>query len=498
MTPSKAFEAYCTAFAAGDHIAMANLFTDDGVFEASSIDKPLQGREELKSQLRIISNSSSDIKTETRVAIETGSNGYFEGVYEAEIIGTGGKVDGSPHRIDFKFVAIVEMREDKISRLTEIFDTRPMHPEERQRMWAINRLTPYWKKTDEAKCKEWSVYNNMHFPMIYSRTPYEDYCALLEGVTLWDVGLERQTQLTGPDAHSFLDYLCCRDMSGMRVGDCRYGLVCDEDGKMMCDPVVLYPWENTIWMSHGNTDLTLWARGIAMGSNWDVDVSEPDVAPVQIQGPLALKTLSKICPAPLQEIKNYTCIHSKVAGEDCIISRTGWSGGFGFEVFPLSSERASELWDNILQAGDEFNIKVTGPIVPRAVERGVTDLNYYMNSDMNALEDTGAKLVDIDKAADYIGKQALQKIKAEGVKRHSVGLIFESDVPRLEWFWDAKKGDNRVGEVRWAIYSFQLNSYIGIAVVDSDIAIDDLINVSHPHGESRARVTTIPFTQKAQ
>ena len=497
MTPTQAFEAYCTAFVNGDHIAMADLFTEDGVFEASSIEKPLKGKEELRSQLRIIAQSSKNISTDIRVAIESGSTGHFEGAYEAEIIGTGGKIDGSPHRIDFKFVAVVEMQDSKIARLTEIYDTRPFHPEERQRMWNINRRTPYWNKTVDAKCKEWSVYNNMHFPMIYSRTPYEDYCALLEGVTLWDVALERQTQLKGLDAHAFLDYLCCRDMSVMEVGDCRYALVCDENGKMMCDPVVLYPWKDTIWLSHGNTDLTLWARGIVMGSDWNIEVSEPDVAPLQVQGPSALKTLSKICPASLLNMKNYTCLVTQVAGQDCVVSRTGWSGGFGFEVYPLSSDRASELWDAIMEAGNEFGIKVTGPVIHRAIERGVTDLNYYMNSNMNAFEDTGGKLVNIDKPADFIGKKALQNIDASGVKRHSVGLLFEGDVPRLEWFWEMNNGNGYAGEVRWAIYSFELGQYIGIAVVDNGIGIGDQVFVSHPNGVCRAEITTIPFVKRS-
>ena len=179
------------------------------------------------------------------------------------------------------------------------------------------------------------------------------------------------------------------------------------------------------------------------------------------------------------------------------MSRTGWSGGFGFEVYPLSSDRASELWDAIMEAGDEFGIKVTGPVIHRAIERGVTDLNYYMNSDMNAFEDTGAKLVDIDKPVDFIGKQALQNIDASGVKRHSVGLLFEGDVPRLEWFWEMNDGNGHDGEVRWAIYSFELGQYIGIAVVDNGIGIGDQVFVSHPNGVCRAEITTIPFVKRS-
>ncbi len=497
MTPTKAFHAYCDAFAAGDHIAMADLFTDDGVFEASSLDAPIRGRENLLSQLRIISNASKNIHTEVGIAIETSELGHFEGSYAAEVIGTGGKLDGSAHRIDFKFVAVVEMRNGKIARLAEIFDTRPLHPEERQYLWSLNRRTPYWEGTVAAKCKEWSVYNNMYFPMIYSQIPYESYCALLEGVTLWDVGLERQTQLKGPDAHAFLNYLCCRDMSEMKVGDCRYGLMCDDKGMMMGDPVVLWPSEDTIWISHGNTDMTLWARGIVMGSDWDVEVSEPDVAPLQIQGPLALGVMRKICNADLEGMKNYTCIVTEVAGQPAVVSRTGWSGGFGFEVFPYSSERALELWQAILDAGEEFGIKVTGPIVGRAIERGVTDSSYYNNSDMNPLEELSAHLVDVDKPADYIGKAALQDIQQQGVKRRSVGLLFSNDVPRLEWSWDLIDPRGNPGEVRWAIYSFALNQYIGIGLVDHEVEIGEMLDIEHPRGSCHAEVTQVPFVDRS-
>ncbi len=408
MTPTEAFRSYCAAFARGDDATMVGLFTDDGVFEASSLDERPVGREALARELHAIAHSSKDISTDIRLVLENGDTAYVEGAYFAEVIGTGGKLDGSPHRIDFRFFAEIRMRDGRIALLREIYDTRPFHAEERQRAWVINRRSPYWDETVKARCKEWSVYNNMHFPMIYSRTPYEDYHALLEGVTLWDVGLERQTQVEGPDARAFVDYLCARDMSAMEVGDCRYSLVCDDEGRLMCDPVVLYPWADRIWLSHGNTDLTLWARGLARNGKWRVNIMEPDVAPLQVQGPHALATLQGLCSADLAAMKNYTCMVTEVAGQPAVVSRTGWSGGFGFEVFPLSSVRATELWQAILAAGRPFGIKVTGPIINRAIERGVTDINYYMNSGMNALEDLGAKLVDLDKKADFIGRDALR------------------------------------------------------------------------------------------
>jgi len=493
MNPIEAFEEYCTAWANHDHIALAELFTEDGVFEASTLDAPIVGQENLRKQLRIISNSHSDIKTETRIAIETKTGAYFEGTYMAKIIGTGGRVDGAPTRADFRYVASIEMKDGKIQRLHEIYDSRPFYADERPRMFPMNRLSPYWQGTVDANCTEYSVYNNMYFPMVYSRAPYEDYAALLEGVTLWDVGLERQTQLKGKDALGFLDYLSCRDMSNMKVGDCRYTLLCDEEGIVLCDPVVLMPEEDTVWLSHGNIDVTLWARGIAMSSNWDVQVSEPDVAPLQVQGPKSIHVMNEICAEPIDELKNYKCKITEVAGQKAVVSRTGWSGGFGYEIYPYSSEGAMALWNDVLDAGKPYGIKVTGPIVHRAVERGVTDTGYYTNSGMNALEEVTASLVELDVTSDFIGKSALKQIQKDGVRRHSVGLFIEGEVPRLEWNWKVTGQNKAIGEVRWAVHSFELNRSIGIAIVDVAIKLGDIVAIEHDRGVVKAEVTTIPF-----
>lgn len=496
MTAIDAFERYCDAWIRHDAEGMADLFTEDGVFEGSTLDRPIRGRAELLRELRVISASHRNIRTETRLAIPTPTGALIEATYQAEIVGAGGKIDGSPSRADFRLAAIVEMEGDKIKLLREIFDARPLYPEERQRMWTMNRLSPYWQGTANAKCMEWSVYNTMFFPMIYSRAPYEDYAALLEGVTLWDVGLERQTQLRGPDARAFLDYLCCRDMSDMQPGDCRYTLMADDQGLVMGDPVVLMPWPDVAWISHGNTDMTLWARGVALDSDWKVEVSEPDVAPLQVQGPKALEVMRAICAAPVDEMKNYSCVETSVAGQRAVVSRTGWSGGFGFEIFPLSSERAMDLWSAILEAGEPHGLKVTGPIVHRAVERGVTDTGYYVSSGMNALEDVGARTVDLDKPADFVGKAALLRIRDEGVKRHSIGLFIDGEIPRLEWNWPVTRGDEPVGEVRWAVHSFALGRSIAIAILDRSVEIGDRVEVTHPRGVVGAEATAVPFVER--
>ena len=498
MTPSAAFDAFCNAWAKGDSEAIGKLFADNGVFNVPIIAKPAVGRAAVEKQVRVLSHSQKDVSTRVLSSVEKGNIGYFEGAFEAAVIGAGGKIDGSPVRTDFRFLAVVEMENGKIARLTEYFDRRPLYPEERQRAYMLNRRTPYWQKTVDAECLEWSVYNNMHFPVRYSRMPYEDYAALLEDVTLWDVGLERQTQIKGPDALAFFDHLSCRDMSNMAVGDCMYALICHDSGLLMADPVCFRPFEDTIWLSHGNADLTFWARGIAMGSNWRVDVTEPDIAPVQVQGPLAREVLDPITEADLGKLGNYKCVVTKVAGYDAVVSRTGWSGGFGYEVLPFDSTiNGPAVWDAIVEAGEPYGLKITGPNWPRAVERGVTDFNYYMGSGINPFEDVASKFVHLDKPVDFVGKAALTKIKQEGVKRHSVGLLIDEEVPRLEWFWDLQDQKGRKGLVRWAAHSFALNKSAAIAVVDINIKKGDRVTIDSPYGTLHAEVTTLPFVKKA-
>ncbi|UCI28491.1 nuclear transport factor 2 family protein [Mesorhizobium sp. B2-8-5] len=497
MTPTQAFRRYCDHFIAGDAAAIASMFTDDGEFIVPMADKPAKGRASIEKEMRQAALSQKNIQVEVTAAIDAGATGFVEANYSAEVVGTGGKLDGTPHRVDFRMVGEITLVDGKIKRLTEYLDRRPMFPEERQRVFTVNRLSPYFGKSVEEGCMEWMVYNNMHFPMIYGRMPFQEYDTLLNGVTLWDVGLERQTQLKGPDALRFMDYLSCRDMSAMKVGQCRYTLLTDENGICLCDPVVLRPSEDTIWISHGNTDITLWARGIVMGSDWKVEVSEPDIAPMQIQGPLSIEVMKAICADPVWELKNYTCMRTTVLGKDVVVSRTGWSSGEGFEIYPLSSVGATDIWDAVKKAGEPYDIMVMGPNIFRALERGVTDISYYTNSGMNALEDLGNKFVHLDVEADFIGKDALKRIRADGVRRKSVGLFIEGPVPRMEWFWDAKDARGNPGVVRWAAHSFALDRSLGIALVDASVEVGDVIEVSHPLGVVKAEVTTVPFVGKS-
>src|SRR5579862_2928903 len=416
MTAGDLFRAYCDAFSrrASDEVAV--LFTEDATLEIPLLDGRIVGRQAIAAELATAIRGLKNIEVIVEHSAETGAEAFVEGIFHADHVGIRPLVDGTPVRLDFKFVAAVEARAGKIARWTEYFDTKPLKPRERTHLYPISRRSAYWEGAAAAGCSEFMVYNHTYMPLVYHHSPAEEYAALTERVTLWDVGGERQTEIRGPDAIRLAELLTTRDLGSLKLGDCKYTLACDRQGRILCDPVLLYPWEQVIWLSHGDVDLTLWAQGVAYHSGLDVEVREPDVEPVQVQGPKALDMLRGLAAYPLENLGFYKCCVTRVAGVDAVVSRTGWSGGLGFEIFPLSSRHAMRLWEALIEAGRGHGLMVTGPNVFRAVEKGVTDTAYFSNSGMNPYEAGHGRLVDLDKG-EFIGRDALRRVAADGPKR---------------------------------------------------------------------------------
>jgi len=305
MTAGKALRAYCDAFERRAEEEFARLFAEDAVFDLPLHDGRIIGRSAIVEEIRTALRGLKDIEVVLDHVIEDDSQAFAEGVLHAEHVGIPPHVDGTPFRLDFKFVAIVTVSDGKITRWSEYFDTKPLKPRERTHLYPISRRSPYWEGTVEAGVSEFMVYNHMYFPLIYHHSPAEEYAALTERVTLWDVGCERQTELRGPDALRLSQYLTTRDLSKLKVGDCKYTLVCDPEGRIICDPVLLNPQNDVIWLSHGDADLTLWAKGIAMHGRYDVEVSEPDGAPMQMQGLKSIDILRGLVERQLHSVGLY-------------------------------------------------------------------------------------------------------------------------------------------------------------------------------------------------
>lgn len=374
------------------------------------------------------------------------------------------------------------------------------------------RKTPFYEAHKRAGVKAYSVYNHMYHPRYYGDM-YKEYEKVVSEVSLWDVSVERQVEITGPDAFKFTNYLTPRDLSKVKVGQCRYVAICDENGGMINDPVLLRLSENEFWLSVSDSDVLLWAKGVAVNSGMNVKIHEPDVSPVQIQGPKSPWVVKELFGDKVLDLAYYTCMPGKVKGMDVVVSRTGFTAELGYEIFLKDStvgRNAVTLWDAILAAGRPHGIAVTGPTHIKALEAGILDYGCDMDSNTNPFEVGLDYLVDMNKLEDYIGKAALKRIKAEGVKRKLVGLEIGGG-PTYEWNWDSgienppgwDTGDRwpvtqkgkRAGYLTKAYFSPKLKKNIGRAMVALEYSKEGTeLTLETPSGPRTAKVVSFYFT----
>jgi len=374
------------------------------------------------------------------------------------------------------------------------------------------RKTPFYEAHKKAGVKAYSVYNHMYHPRYYGDM-YKEYAKVVNGVTLWDVSVERQVEITGPDAFRFMDYLTPRDVSKVKVGQCRYVAICDEKGGFINDPVLLRLGENEFWLSVSDSDVLLWAKGVAVNSGMKVNIFEPDVSPVQIQGPKSPWVVKELFGDKVLELGYYTCMPAKVKGMEVVVSRTGFTAELGYEIFLRDStvgRNAVNLWEAILAAGKPYKIAVTGPTHIKSLEAGILDYGCDMNLETNPYEVGLDYLVDENKQADYIGKSALAQIRAEGVKRKLVGLEIGGK-PAFEWNWDSgvektpgwDTGDRwpvtqkgkKAGYLTKAYFSPKLKKNIGRAMVSIEYSTEGTeLTLETPKGPRTAKVVSFYFT----
>jgi glycine cleavage system aminomethyltransferase T len=359
------------------------------------------------------------------------------------------------------------------------------------------RKSPYFEKTQEAGCSAYDIYNHMYLPS-YFDDPETEYWALLRDVTIWDVAVERTVEISGRDADKLVNMITCRDLSKVRVGQGKYIIVTAPDGGIVNDPVLLHRKEDLWYMQLADSDAGLYLLGIATAAGLDVNVSLPDVYPVQVQGAKAAKTLEKLVGKTIYDIKYYWTKYFDINGIPVLISRTGWTAVQGFEVNLLGFEQGGALWDAIMKAGDEFGIRAIAPSEARRIEAGI--FNY--GSDMT-LQDTPLHLMGMEQRVEeqegpYIGKEALERLKRDGVDRKLVGLEFPHH-PELRTepaqAWDAFRGGKKIGRVTDAVWSPRLEKNIGYVWVPIEFAEPGTdLEIVTDNGESLpGRTAAIPF-----
>lgn len=356
------------------------------------------------------------------------------------------------------------------------------------------RRTPYSERVEQAGVIGYTVYNHTLLPTAF-RGVEEDYEHLRNHVQIWDVGCERQVQLIGPDALRLAQLMSVRDLSKAQVGQCLYAPLCDTDGGLINDPIILKLAEDQYWLSIADSDVLLWARGLAEGMRLDVEVSEPDVWPLAVQGPKSDDLMAAVFGDVVRDIRFFRFETLPFKGHPMVIARSGWSKQGGFEIYLNNPDLALDLWDTLWEAGKPFNV---GPGCPNLIERiegGLLSYGNDMTKVDNPLECGLDKYCHHDRDIDFLAKNALQRISGEGVQRQMKGVKIAGDpLPGCVVAWWVYRNGQPVGRVTSAAYSSNFGSNLGFAMLD--IAACEhgaIVEVETPVGMREAEVGPLPF-----
>ena len=357
------------------------------------------------------------------------------------------------------------------------------------------RKSPYFDSTVKWGATGFSVYNHMYIPRDFG-SPEKNFWNLIEKSILCDVAVERQVEITGPDAFKFTQLLTPRNLSNVAIGQCKYVLITNNDGGILNDPVLLRLAENHFWLSLADSDVLLWAQGVAVNSGLNVNITEPDVSPLQLQGPTSKDIMIKLFGESIKDLKYYWFREYDLDGIPLIVSRTGWSSEFGYELFLRDGSKGNDLYEKIMSAGKEYGLQPGHTSSIRRIEGGM--LSYHADADINTnpFELGLDRLVSLDSDIEFIGKAALKKIKADGIKRKQVGLEINCEPlsgPNTT-FWSIKKDNNKIGKVTSAVYSPRLKKNIALAMINIENSkIGTSLEVNTNKGNFEAIIVEKPF-----
>jgi aminomethyltransferase len=357
------------------------------------------------------------------------------------------------------------------------------------------RKSPFFAATRRYGCKAYTVYNHTYLPLYYESLE-ADFWRLVRDVTLWDVACQRQVEITGLDAARFTQLLTPRNLSNCAVGQCKYVLITDEDGGIVNDPILLRLADNRFWLSLSDSDVLLWAKGVARHVGLDVSLREPDISPLQVQGPKSAAVMRELFGAWIDELRYFWCRETELDGIPLVVSRTGWSSERGYEVYLCDAVQGDRLWEMIMAAGRPHGIAPGAPSGIRRIEGAMLSYGADMTLTENPFELGLGRLVDLGMEAEYIGKAALRRIAAEGATRRLVGL--EIGGPPLsagnEEPWPLRAANVLIGRLTPCVHSPRLEQNIGLAIVALEHAEEDCrLQVQTPDGAREATVVPTPF-----
>lgn len=327
------------------------------------------------------------------------------------------------------------------------------------------RRTPFSDGVEAAGVKAYTVYNHMLLPTVF-RSILEDYHHLKSAVQIWDVSVERQVELRGPDAARLMQMLTPRDLRGMNAGQCYYVPIVDETGGMLNDPVAVKLAEDRWWISIADSDLLLWVKGIANGYRLDVLVDEPDVSPLAVQGPRADELMARVFGDAVKDIKFFRYGWFDFQGRSIVVARSGYSKQGGFEIYVEGSDIGMPLWNALMEAGKDLDVYAGCPNLIERIEGGLLSYGNDMNDDNTPHECGLGKFCNTSTAIGCVGRDALLRVAKEGPVKQLRPIEIHGDaVPSCDRLWPLMDGDRQVGTVSSAAYSPDFATNVAIGMV---------------------------------
>jgi glycine cleavage system aminomethyltransferase T len=356
------------------------------------------------------------------------------------------------------------------------------------------RPSPFYEATlNEGVCA-FTTYNHMLMPTSFGK-PEEEYWRLINGVSQWDVAVQRQVQLRGPDAGRLAQILAPRDLSACAVGQGKYVPLCNYEGVLINDPILLKLADDLYWLSIADSNIWFWAGAIAAERGLRVDVSEPDVSPMAIQGPKAEAVVAHVCGDWVRGLKYFWFRETDIAGIPVVVARSGWSKQGGFEIYLRDGSQGTRLWNIFREAGASWGIGPGNPNWCERVESGLISYGGDTDAATNPFEVRMGKYVDLDVPDDTIGIHALRRIAADGPKRQSLGIVLEAGDPvRPGFLWNAIYKDGaKVGDLTNCIFSYRLQKNIGFALISRSCEIGGRVEARVGGVMQPGTLTDLPF-----
>lgn len=361
------------------------------------------------------------------------------------------------------------------------------------------RSTPYTPRIESLGVSDYSIVNHTVLPKGFGKTVDEDYWHLREHVQLWDVSCQRQVEIKGKDAAKLVQLMTPRDLSDAQPDRCFYAPIIDDNAGMLNDPIILILADDHYWLSIADSDLLLWTKGLAVGLSLDVEIDEPDVSPLAVQGPRSDDLVSRVFGDEVRSIGFFRFLKLEFQGHPLVIARSGYSKQGGFEIYLDDSSLGLPLWDALWDAGHDLNVWPGSPNLIERIEGGLMSYGNEFTRQNNPLECGLEQYCKLDGSIDYIGRDALLKIKRNGPEHIIRGICFSGDrCPPCASTWPLLADDfdqSEAGFITSAIWSPRFGCNIAMAMMKSDYSSEgQMVKVQLADSTvASGFVTNLPF-----